>query len=787
MLSRSDAAVAARDPALPGLALVLDAERVVASLRAALPEVGLLAATPTYLRYKPGTSCVAGFRVTRTDGEPIDLYAKAYRAAQYGEVHARVEVERAWGGAMPARVLLDTAMTVIRPLTNDRALKALRRLAEPQDQAELLRRLLGTRLSSGEEARLELLSYKPERRLVARLIRRGRPVAVLRAYDEADFGPALAGAAFGAAAGGPKLLGALAERRALATGWVRGGTLSLREDTGRADILCRVGATLARLHRLDVVHPMRRTRACEAQAVQQAAEAVRVLCPRLGARAGALARQVADALADAPMRACLVHGDFSPDQVVVDADAIVLIDWDNAASGDPAADLGSFIARIALDALGENPPPYDPDAAGAALCAGYAEASGALPPATMVQTVAGLLRLAPEPFRKRHPAWHERIAALLDRAEALHRGQRPASRVEGAMIAAAGDPRSGLADAGDPDRPLLEIALDREAMRPRLAEALGLHADRLECGPPCLRRHKPGRSALIAYPITPDSDAGIVVLGKLRAKGLDRRAHAVQQALRAGGFGPAARDGIMVPEPVGMLPEVHMWLQREVAGVPATSLFAPAADTASARRTAEALAKLHRAGVPAPRRWSRADEAALLRSRLHETAARHPALAETILGVLAGAERIAALLPDGTPAGIHRDFHPAQVLIDAARRVHLVDFDLYAEGDPALDAGNFLAHLAEQALRLHGDAAALRHHEEAFLARFLALSPAITREAVAAWTALSLARHIFLSTRYPDRMHLTGALVRICAAHVAEAERGLTRGTWIPGRADADA
>src|SRR2546426_9353652 len=32
-------------------------------------------------------------------------------------------------------------------------------------------------------------------------------------------------------------------------------------------------------------------------------------------------------------------------------------------------------------------------------------------------------------------------------------------------------------------------------------------------------------------------------------------------------------------------------------------------------------------------------------------------------------------------------------------RLFLLDFDLYCEGDPALDIGNFLGHITEQSLR----------------------------------------------------------------------------------------
>ena len=50
---------------------------------------------------------------------------------------------------------------------------------------------------------------------------------------------------------------------------------------------------------------------------------------------------------------------------------------------------------------------------------------------------------------------------------------------------------------------------------------------------------------------------------------------------------------------------------------------------------------------------------------------------------------------------IHRDFYDAQVLWDGAR-AWIVDFDQLSVGDPALDLGHFVAHLASFAYRVTG-------------------------------------------------------------------------------------
>lgn len=421
MLSAPDAAVVARDPALPGLALVLDAGAFAERLSRRLPDQGIIGAESTYLRYKPGTSCVAAFRLERVGGDPIEVYAKAHTIHHYGTVVRRRETLRAPTALNRARHLFDDLAIVVRSPIGDREMKALRRLFDPERYPRQIRQLLRATPTLWD-AQLDTLRYKPERRFVGRLLYKGQPAAVLKVYCQRDFKTAFAGAAFAAAIGHTRLLGALATHRILAVSWLPGTPLQLHTgDTLAPKTLRRVGAKIAELHGGIINHSVPRTREFEAEATIDAAESLAFVCSHLSARIREIAWRAVEDLRSAPFRPCSIHGDFSADQIIINGERVEIIDWDNAACGDPAADLGSFIARLEADATNGTMPASATERAVEELRSGYEEVTGTLPAAIDLQTVIGLIRLASENFRNRIPNWPERTEALLDRSEEIYR------------------------------------------------------------------------------------------------------------------------------------------------------------------------------------------------------------------------------------------------------------------------------------------------------------------------------------------------------------------------------
>jgi aminoglycoside phosphotransferase (APT) family kinase protein len=186
---------------------------------------------------------------------------------------------------------------------------------------------------------------------------------------------------------------------------------------------------------------------------------------------------------------------------------------------------------------------------------------------------------------------------------------------------------------------------------------------------------------------------------------------------------------------------------------------------------AAGIHKLQRAGIVSDRRHTIHDEVGILQRRLATLAATMPQWRLRLDRVMEACLRLGKDLAGRQLRLAHRDFYPEQVIV-CGERIYLLDFDLYAAADPALDAGNFIAHITEQSLRQFGDQKALAHHERSILETFAVGSDHATRMAVDAYATLSLVRHICISSSIPQRSRFTEAILGIC-----EQRLGITHGS----------
>lgn len=417
MLAPADAELARRDPAIPGMALVLDPEALAGRLRAARPRGGVVSARATYVRYKPGTSCLVGYLLEGPWGSEAAL-AKAYRRGD-GAKLAKARTRSESGDA----VSLDDELVAVVGVEGDRDLPLPGRLARPEVRRRILRGLLpGSDDLWGAMPRC--LRYKPERRWVGVVERDGRPVALVKGYRRSQVARARAGLTF---AGHtpltvPRLLGTSGRAGALASSWLPGEALSdvLAVARGGALPLAEVGAALAVLHRQPPARLPVRLPGTDAEALDAATAHLGALVPRLLPSAARLGAVLGGQLRAEPVTIGPRHGDFSPDQVVLGSGGAAFIDFDNAAVGDPAADLGHFVAALEAAELDGNLGAGPASLLAADLLTGYQSAGGcAEPHRVTLHTSAALVRLAVEPFRHRRCGWPVSTEALLVRAAAL--------------------------------------------------------------------------------------------------------------------------------------------------------------------------------------------------------------------------------------------------------------------------------------------------------------------------------------------------------------------------------
>ncbi|WP_185020745.1 phosphotransferase [Histidinibacterium lentulum] len=689
MLSPADAALAARDPDLPGLAALLDARGMAA-------QVGLADMQPTYLRYKPGTSCVVA--LTSPTGSLRAWAAMAYPPGRYAEVREREE----WRTGPLRAHFVDEHCIAVTPLGLDREIAAARVLQYSDGRRAFLAHF------GLEDTTLRLLRYKPGRRLVLRADGAEGPRALIKAHADEAFRAAFAGARHAARVAGVPLLGIRKRRRSVVSGWIEGSPMAGASGTAAHRL---TGAELARLHGA-APRPGEPVALPDAQT---AAGTVAALLPDEAEKAAALAARLDTALRAIAATPCRIHGDFTADQVLLRDGAPVVIDWDRMGVGAPAQDLGTFLARLDADVIEGILAASEAEAAATALCDGYAATAGAVPEGVEEHRAAALLAIAGEGFRTRRPAWDAEARAVLALISDRLDGRRAAAR----------EPTPGLSGALDPAR-----------MGPTLGATPAV----------TLLRHKPGRRALIRY----DLPGRPPMLGKLRAKGPDRRTPRLHQALRAAGLDGRGPHHVGVPEPLGQIGA--LWLQEVVSGRPLGDILT----TDALRSAGKALGILHAADAAADRSWTMDDELAVLRAAF--AALPEPSLrarAERLLGI---AERLLGALPPAAATGIHRDFHPDQVLIDG-RTAWLVDLDLFARGDPLLDLGNLRAHLTELSLRLHGRADGFRAGADAFLTGYEEFRGPVDRDRLAVLEWVSFIRHVAISQRMPDRSHATAAIL----------------------------
>ncbi len=367
-MNEADQALRRRDVSLPALGLVLGPSDLARSLEVPRAEV-------RRLRYKPGTSVHAAVVVETSGGEPRWLQLTGYHLGDRGKLEKDLRAAR-------------TRKRAITALHQGRRWAAVDHLADRHLDGHLL-----------AEHRIGCtLSYNPARRIVATAGAGSEPALVLKVHRSRLHRAPTA------------LLQVLWEAGAPVSRPVpiHGDSMSASEVVpGRpanARDAASVADALARLRRLapDGAH-RRLDRRVLAARVTAALLTTSTLLPTLAPSTNALAATLDDLLRHAshgPFE--FVHGDLSPDQVIMAAatDQAVLVDLDDCGAGPRGWDAATWMASQI--AQGRSRPVPLP---------------GPAPPATLL--AAALAIRSPEPFQRRREGWDTIATRMIGDALAL--------------------------------------------------------------------------------------------------------------------------------------------------------------------------------------------------------------------------------------------------------------------------------------------------------------------------------------------------------------------------------
>ena len=343
------------------------------------------------LRIKPGTSVVIGLRDQasgRVDGWARILWPAVQDKASKAVERAERRGQRIHVRAIHAGLLLQAGEVS----------------ADPQLAAVIRQALKESLVEVGDQ----VLRYNPLRRFV---LRRGATTVRLSATPDEVALP-LDWALTEAGVPVPGRLDTGSRPQVAVQAFV--GDTDL-EATPNSPATRAVGEALARLHTVELAPSLADALAAEPDLADVGAAHVALLghlddglAERMGQVAAATASRWAEVRSQSFGGSALVHGDASPDQMLLDITTgrTWITDFDRACLAAPAVDLGSYLAAT-TEPLGRE------------LLDGYASAGGAVPGERELTAARAraLLLSAVDPVRRANPEWRDLIEIRLDEIE----------------------------------------------------------------------------------------------------------------------------------------------------------------------------------------------------------------------------------------------------------------------------------------------------------------------------------------------------------------------------------
>ncbi len=225
------------------------------------------------------------------------------------------------------------------------------------------------------------------------------------------------------------------------------------------------------------------------------------------------------------------------------------------------------------------------------------------------------------------------------------------------------------------------------------------------------------------------------------------------------------------PRPIGYLPDLRVGFHEAMEGKGLFDIEDEPMRNKVIERTAELLSAFHDSGLVVEGRYLPEDEYSLLERSLESLDILFPEYRTR------GRQVIDRIREVGNAAGTsgfvrsitHRDFYDKQVIAGPAG-LSLIDLDTVTMSDPALDVGNFLAHLHLRALQGRLSIPGSRREASLFESTYRRCSPGVDKTRVAFYQATSLFRLACLYAFRPIWKGVCDPLLEECERRLAETE-----------------
>ncbi len=314
----------------------------------------------------------------------------------------------------------------------------------------------------------------------------------------------------------------------------------------------------------------------------------------------------------------------------------------------------------------------------------------------------------------------------------------------------------------------LKLVHDSTAARRAFAGVIGAHDERsIHAVQAQVLAHRLGKRCAVRFGIELTQSGAdtekLSLFAKLHKSQSDdaARVFGMMSQLRENGFG--GNESVRLPRPIACINAWKTLLMEDVPDAVALDACMGEARTRGLSGAGAALSRIHAAPLVTDKRYGTIDEIVLLQRWVGLVSGVRPALARRMGRALERIIRELAALEASVEKLTHRDYYDKQVLLKD-ESVFLLDFDTLCRCDPAIDVGNFLAHIV--LARLQGlDASA--EPEQLFLEAYRSTSGKDLTRAVNVFERSALLRLACINAFCAQWCDLTPELVALAGGEPA--------------------